>query len=158
MATQSSILAWRIPWTEEPGRLYSPQSPRAWVSTRIDIHTLIQSISFLKKSPLENWTATLLVAAYHSIIQMQYNLTYPLLMDISDASQQQCSNRQSRKGTLEIILTFFQNLIFLPLLTYFWLCWPLLLHGLFSRLSKQRLLPNFSLWASHCGGFSCFRT
>ena len=24
MATQSSILAWRIPWTEERGRLYSP--------------------------------------------------------------------------------------------------------------------------------------
>ena len=23
MATQSSILAWRIPWTEEPGRLQS---------------------------------------------------------------------------------------------------------------------------------------
>ena len=25
MATHSSILAWRIPWTEEPGELYSPQ-------------------------------------------------------------------------------------------------------------------------------------
>ena len=24
MATHSSILAWEIPWTEEPGRLYSP--------------------------------------------------------------------------------------------------------------------------------------
>jgi len=24
MATHSSILAWRTPWTEEPGRLYSP--------------------------------------------------------------------------------------------------------------------------------------
>ena len=24
MATRSSILAWRIPWTEEPGRLHSP--------------------------------------------------------------------------------------------------------------------------------------
>ena len=24
MASLSSILAWRIPWTEEPGRLYSP--------------------------------------------------------------------------------------------------------------------------------------
>ena len=24
MATHSNILAWRIPWTEEPGRLYSP--------------------------------------------------------------------------------------------------------------------------------------
>ena len=24
MAIHSSILAWKIPWTEEPGRLYSP--------------------------------------------------------------------------------------------------------------------------------------
>ena len=24
MATHSGILAWRIPWTEEPGRLYGP--------------------------------------------------------------------------------------------------------------------------------------
>ena len=24
MATHSSILAWKIQWTEEPGRLYSP--------------------------------------------------------------------------------------------------------------------------------------
>ena len=24
MATHSNILAWRIPWREEPGRLYSP--------------------------------------------------------------------------------------------------------------------------------------
>ena len=28
MATHSSILAWRIPWTEEPGRLYSTGSQR----------------------------------------------------------------------------------------------------------------------------------
>ena len=26
MATQSSILVWRIPWTEEPGRLQSIES------------------------------------------------------------------------------------------------------------------------------------
>ena len=26
--THSSILAWRIPWTEEPGRLYSPRDHR----------------------------------------------------------------------------------------------------------------------------------
>ena len=26
MATHSSILAWRIPWTEEPGKLYGPWS------------------------------------------------------------------------------------------------------------------------------------
>ena len=28
MATHSSILAWRIPWTEEPGRLQSMGLPR----------------------------------------------------------------------------------------------------------------------------------
>ena len=28
MATQPSILAWKIPWTEEPGRLQSPGSQR----------------------------------------------------------------------------------------------------------------------------------
>ena len=28
MATHSSILAWRIPWTEEPGRLQSMQTQR----------------------------------------------------------------------------------------------------------------------------------
>ena len=28
MATHSSFLAWKIPWTEEPGRLYSPRGHR----------------------------------------------------------------------------------------------------------------------------------
>ena len=28
MATHSSILAWRVPWTEEPGGLQSTGSPR----------------------------------------------------------------------------------------------------------------------------------
>ena len=28
MATHSSILAWKLPWTEEPGRLYSMGSQR----------------------------------------------------------------------------------------------------------------------------------
>ena len=32
MATHSSILAGRIPWTEEPGRLYSP-----WACKELDM-------------------------------------------------------------------------------------------------------------------------
>ena len=28
IATHPSILAWKIPWTEEPGRLYSPKCHR----------------------------------------------------------------------------------------------------------------------------------
>ena len=30
MATHSSILAWEIPWTEEPGGLQSTGSQRSW--------------------------------------------------------------------------------------------------------------------------------
>ena len=30
MATHSSILAWRIPWTEKPGRLKSMGSTKSW--------------------------------------------------------------------------------------------------------------------------------
>ena len=35
MATQSSILAWRIPWTEEPGGLQSLGSQRVEQSERL---------------------------------------------------------------------------------------------------------------------------
>ena len=30
MATQSSILSWRIQWTEEAGGLYSPRGQKSW--------------------------------------------------------------------------------------------------------------------------------
>ena len=39
MATHSSILAWRIPWTEEPGGLQSIELPRVghdWVTSLIE--------------------------------------------------------------------------------------------------------------------------
>ena len=32
MATRSSILAWEIPWTEEPGRLESMGSQKSWTT------------------------------------------------------------------------------------------------------------------------------
>ena len=31
MATHSGILAWRIPWTEEPGRLQSMGLQKSWI-------------------------------------------------------------------------------------------------------------------------------
>ena len=34
IAIHSSILAWRIPWTEEPGRLYSPWLSKDSVSVK----------------------------------------------------------------------------------------------------------------------------
>ena len=44
MATHSSILAWRIPWTEEPGRLQSMGSQRV----RHDWVVFTFTLSFLK--------------------------------------------------------------------------------------------------------------
>ena len=34
MATHSSILAWRIPWTEEPGRLQSKRTQKSWTQLK----------------------------------------------------------------------------------------------------------------------------
>ena len=39
-ATHSSILAWRIPWTEEPGRLYSTGLQSYLVYTHMSFYTL----------------------------------------------------------------------------------------------------------------------
>ena len=47
MATHSSILAWKIPWTEEPGRLLHTGSQRvghAWV-TDTHTHTRVKEMS-----------------------------------------------------------------------------------------------------------------
>ena len=38
MATHASILAWRIPWTEEPGGLQSMGSPRVGRDRAADTH------------------------------------------------------------------------------------------------------------------------
>ena len=44
MAAHSSTLAWKIPWMEEPGRLYSP-----WSWTRLSNLTFIFHFHELKK-------------------------------------------------------------------------------------------------------------
>ena len=49
MATHSSILDWRIPWTEEPGGLYSSWGRKESDTTSL---SLLLSISLVKKTPL----------------------------------------------------------------------------------------------------------
>ena len=52
MATYSSILAWRIPWTEEPGRLQSMGLPRVgqdWeTSTFFHFHLPVENFLYLR--------------------------------------------------------------------------------------------------------------
>ena len=50
MATPSSILAWRIPWTEEPGRLQATGSERV----RLDLATTQQLLKYSETTCWKN--------------------------------------------------------------------------------------------------------
>ena len=60
MATSSSNLAWRIPWTEEPGRLQSMGSQKShthdWVTKHACTHThSVSSVVIVQGSCKEAW-------------------------------------------------------------------------------------------------------
>ena len=41
MATYSSVLAWKIPWTEEPGRLQSNGRKESDTTEELSTHTIV---------------------------------------------------------------------------------------------------------------------
>ena len=51
MATHSSILAWKIPWTEEPGRLQSMGSQRVGHDERLHFHFTVIELPSLDLNP-----------------------------------------------------------------------------------------------------------
>ena len=42
MATRSNTLAWRVPWTEEPGGLQSVGSQKSWTRLSSHAHTNLE--------------------------------------------------------------------------------------------------------------------
>ena len=71
MATHSSILAWRIPWTEEPGRLESIELQRVgqdW-SDLACMHDLVSRMTHIPLMPSVNSIChlpSLLLPTYHT--------------------------------------------------------------------------------------------
>ena len=49
MATHSSILAWKIPWTKEPGRLQSMGSQESDTTRQLNHHKWFYSFLLLDK-------------------------------------------------------------------------------------------------------------
>ena len=47
MATHFSIIAWVIPWTEEPGQLYSPRSHKASDMTEATVQQQIYIYTYV---------------------------------------------------------------------------------------------------------------
>ena len=52
MAPHSSTLAWKIPWTEEPGRLQSMRSLRVDTTERLHFHFSLSCIGEGNGNPL----------------------------------------------------------------------------------------------------------
>ena len=64
MATHSSILSWRIPWTEEPGELQSRLSTHTWdisSPTRDRTHVSCVGRQIFNHRPLGSPSVSLLV-------------------------------------------------------------------------------------------------
>ena len=61
MATHSNILAWKIPWTEEPGRLQSMESQRVrydWATYDYEaslIAQLIKNLAAIQETCFDSW-------------------------------------------------------------------------------------------------------
>ena len=53
MAPHSSTLAWKIPWTEEPGRLQSMGSLRVSTTERLHFHFSLSCIGEGNGNPLQ---------------------------------------------------------------------------------------------------------
>ena len=53
MAPHSTILAWKIPWTEEPGRLQSMGSRRSDTTERLHFHFSLSCIGEGNGNPLQ---------------------------------------------------------------------------------------------------------
>ena len=45
MTTHSSILAWKIPWTEEPGGLQSMESQKSWIRLSDLTTTILREVN-----------------------------------------------------------------------------------------------------------------
>ena len=71
MATHSSILAWKIPWTEEPGGLYTPRGSKESDTTeRLHYNTL----SYMRVRPHVFYTLPYVVSCLpHDIFNNIFN-------------------------------------------------------------------------------------
>ena len=73
MASHSSILAWKIPWTEEPSRLYTPWGRKESDTTK-QLHFLFLLLLYFSVFPLIPISKYILPLGH----SLQYNLIHVL--------------------------------------------------------------------------------
>ena len=161
MATHSSTLAWKIPWTEKPGGLQSIGSLTT-SQTGLHFHFSLSHIGEGNGNPpqcscLENprdggaWWA-----AIYGVTQGQTRLKR-----LSSSLWHCCSGNFIGVfvSVLQEVLFLFFFFFLIILFIYLFLaalglcCWQ----AFFSGCGEQGLLSSCGGLASHCGGFSCCR-
>ena len=107
MVTQSSILAWRIPWTEEPGRVQSMGSQRVG-------HDWATSLSLLRD--LRDFQITLKIITHarflgHCVIILRpvpsYKVTQVLYLTTTNKTKQLINQNQTQTKFKKKFLLFF---------------------------------------------------
>ena len=73
MATHSSILAWRIPWTEEPGRLQSMGSQEPDMTERLTAH-IVKGFRVVSEAEVNVLWASLIAQLVKNMPTMQETL------------------------------------------------------------------------------------
>ena len=80
IATHSSILAWRIPWTEEPGRLWSMGSQELDKTQQLNHHCLSGwSLFVFNWEPLFNFLRTWFIHTEADYTQRNKQKAFPIL-------------------------------------------------------------------------------
>ena len=101
VATHSSVLAWEIPWTEEPGGLESTGSQRVDMTKWLSMHTIFVWISKMKSS--------LFLPIYLETVNHSFSLWIDEHSFTSDVK-----HRQTPWATVQITGTFYVYANFIP--------------------------------------------
>ena len=106
MATHSSILTWRIPWTEEPGRLQFMGSQRVrhdWAtSLSLSSHILMQPVIYLIFP--QTWKCVYIILVFQTkknqLRELGYLYKFPQLKIRIERCCTQCHSRNSGAHSL----------------------------------------------------------
>ena len=146
IATCSSILSWRIPWTEEPGGLQSMGSQRVghdWALLLPSLSKMGRGQGKREIGPTKQLHASI-VAICNFWFLSRNEILIQLLTGVSIC--------HIKTGHLWPRIVCYYSFLFS---SYFWLCWVFVALGGFSLVVAVDAAPQCGAWASHCSGFSC---